>query len=70
LLLFFSSTSILDSGPTPWFTPPALFCDGYFWDRALRTIYLVWLWTTILLISAFWVARITGVSLWHLTKRL
>jgi hypothetical protein len=23
----------LNSGPTPWVTPPVLFCDGFFWDR-------------------------------------
>jgi hypothetical protein len=52
----------LNSGPLPWDTPPALFCDGFFWDRVLWTVCLGWLWTTILLISASWVARITGVS--------
>jgi hypothetical protein len=40
------------------------FCDGYFRDTILWTIYLGWLWTTILLISASWVARITGMSHW------
>jgi hypothetical protein len=29
------------------------FCDGFFWDRVLRTICLGWLQTTIL-ISASW----------------
>jgi hypothetical protein len=38
---------------------PALFHDGFFWDRVSQTI---WLWTTILLISAFWVARIATMS--------
>jgi hypothetical protein len=38
------------------------FCDRYFWDRVSQTICLGWLWTAILLISAYWVARITGVS--------
>jgi hypothetical protein len=51
----------LNSGP-PWATPPALFCDGIFRDRVSWTIYPSWLWTAILLISASWVARITGVS--------
>jgi hypothetical protein len=32
--------------------------------RVSRTIYPGWPWTTILLISASWVARITGVSHW------
>jgi hypothetical protein len=36
-----------------------------FRDRVFWTICLAWLWTTILLISASWVARITGVSHWH-----
>jgi hypothetical protein len=41
-------------------------CDGYFWDRVLWTICpgkIVQ--TVILLISASWVARITGVSHQH-----
>jgi hypothetical protein len=31
----------------------------------LWTVCPRWLWTTILLISASWVARITGMSHWH-----
>jgi hypothetical protein len=42
------------------------FCDGLFRDRVSRTICLGWLWTAILLFSATWVARITGMSHWHL----
>jgi hypothetical protein len=49
-----------------WATPLALFCVVYFQDRILLTISLGWLWTSILLISASWVARITGVSHWCL----
>jgi hypothetical protein len=56
----------LNSVPPPWTTPPALFCVGIFQDRVLETIYVGWLWTAILLISASWVARITGVSCQHL----
>jgi hypothetical protein len=52
----------LNSGPTPCASLPALFCEGFFWDRGSQTICLGWLQTAILLISAFWVARITGVS--------
>jgi hypothetical protein len=53
----------LNSGPTPQATPPALFlCDGFFQDRVTGTIHLGWLWTSILLISASWVAGITGMS--------
>jgi hypothetical protein len=40
------------------------FCDGCFWDRVSRTIFLSWLRTVILRISASWVAKITGVSHW------
>jgi hypothetical protein len=32
----------------------------------MRTICLGWLWTVILLISASWVVRITGMSHWRL----
>jgi hypothetical protein len=34
----------------------------FFWDRVLRTIHPGWLQTSILLISASWVVRITGTS--------
>jgi hypothetical protein len=51
----------LNSRPTLWVTPPALFCDGCFSDRVSQTIYLGWLWTAVLLISASWVVRIAGV---------
>jgi hypothetical protein len=44
-------------------TPPALFCVGFSRDRVLRP---GWLWTLILLISDSQVARIIGVSHWHL----
>jgi hypothetical protein len=39
----------------------SLFCSGYFGDRVLQTICLSWPQTKILLISASWVPRITGV---------
>jgi hypothetical protein len=52
----------LNSGPTPWPTPPAFFCNGFFWHRLLRTICLGWLRTAILLIYVSWVTRITGMS--------
>jgi hypothetical protein len=52
-----------NSGHTPWATPQALFCDdGFFWDRVSQTIFQGWLWSAILLITASWVPRITGVS--------
>jgi hypothetical protein len=46
------------------FSPPALFCEGFFEIGSHRTICLGWLRTTILLICASWVARITGASHW------
>jgi hypothetical protein len=66
----------LNSGPSPWATSPAvffclfvlffilpsLFLWRVFQDRVLQTIGPGWLPTAILLISASWVARITGVS--------
>jgi hypothetical protein len=58
---FFCSIRGLNSGPIPWVILPAFCCDGVFWDR-------VCLWTSILLISASWVARITGVSHWRLAS--
>jgi hypothetical protein len=54
----------LNSGSIPWATPPALFCEGLFWVRVPWTVYSGWLWTSILLISATWVIRITGMSHW------
>jgi hypothetical protein len=43
----------------------SFFCVRYFRDSILRTICLGWLQTTILLISASWVASVTGVSHWR-----
>jgi hypothetical protein len=63
--IFFPQCWDLNSGPTPWATPPALFFfffEGFFWDRVFQTICSGWLQTVILLISASWVARITSVS--------
>jgi hypothetical protein len=62
---FFLRCWDLNSWPTPWATPPALFCDVFFQDRVLQTFCLGWLRTSILLVSASWVARITGKSHWH-----
>jgi hypothetical protein len=42
-----------------------LFFNGFFQDRTSRIICLGWLQTEILLISASWVARITGMSHQH-----
>jgi hypothetical protein len=41
------------------------FCVGYYQGRVSQSICQGWLWTSILLASASWVARITGVSHWH-----
>jgi hypothetical protein len=41
---------------------------GFFQDRVSWTICLGWLWTSILLISASRVARMTGVSQQHLAQ--
>jgi hypothetical protein len=56
----------LNSGPTPWATPPALFCDGFFEIGSHKLFSLGWLQTTILMITASWVARITGMNHWYL----
>jgi hypothetical protein len=42
----------------------------FFEIKSQRTGCPGWLWTAILLISASWVARITGVSHWHLVPQL
>jgi hypothetical protein len=51
----------LNSVPTTWATLPL-----FFWARVSQTICPGWLGTPILLISASWVARITGLSHQHL----
>jgi hypothetical protein len=51
----------LNSGPTSWATPPALFCDGFFFKIGSHKL-LPSLASMILLMFASWVARITGVS--------
>jgi hypothetical protein len=60
--LFFCSTGVWTQGLHLGPLHQSFLCDGVFWDRVLQTICLGWPWTTILLISASWVARITGVS--------
>jgi hypothetical protein len=51
----------MNSGLTPWATPPALFCDGFYWDRVSELFCPSYL-RTIILISASCVANITCVS--------
>jgi hypothetical protein len=65
--------SFLGVGTGTWTQAPHLepfhqpyFCEGFFRDRVCWTICPGWLRTEILLISASWVARITGMSHWHL----
>jgi hypothetical protein len=43
----------------------SFFCDGFFLDRVFWTICQGWLWTWILLLSVFWVTKITGVNHQH-----
>jgi hypothetical protein len=64
-LFFFFSVLGLELRVYALATPPALFCEGFFWDRILQTVCPVWLQTSILLISASWAARFTGVSHWR-----
>jgi hypothetical protein len=72
-LFFFLQYWGLNSGPTPWVTPPALlFCEGFFWDmKSFFEIYLAnylpWLASNHNSPDlASWVARITGLSHWCL----
>jgi hypothetical protein len=44
----------------------SLFCVGFFRYRVLWNICL--LWTTIFMLSASWVARMTGVNHWHIPQ--
>jgi hypothetical protein len=55
----------LNSGPSPWATPPVLFLWKVFWDRVSWTICPGRLQTSTLLISPSWIARITSMSHWH-----
>jgi hypothetical protein len=55
----------LNSCPTPWATPSVLLCEGFFRNRVLQTIWLGWIRTVILLISASWVAKVTVMRHQH-----
>jgi hypothetical protein len=61
-LFFFSQYRGLNAGTTPWATP----LIRHFQDRVSGTICLVWFQTMVLLISAAWIARMTGMSHWCL----
>jgi hypothetical protein len=45
-------------------SPQPFFVIGFFRGRVLQNVCLGWLWTSSLLISVSWVARITGISHW------
>jgi hypothetical protein len=50
---------------TTWGTLPNLFCVWYFQDKISWITCPAWLQTAVLLISASWVVRITGMSHQH-----
>jgi hypothetical protein len=62
---FFFGTGGLNSGPSPWATPPALFLWRVSQGGVLWTICMGWFRTVSLLIPASWIARITGMNHWH-----
>jgi hypothetical protein len=53
-----------------WFLFYLFFCSGYFGDAVSGTICPGWPQTSILPVSAFQVARATGVSHWHWQLKL
>jgi hypothetical protein len=52
----------LNSGPSPWATPPALFGEEFFGIGSHELFTWAGFEPWSLMISASWVARITGVS--------
>jgi hypothetical protein len=65
---FLCSTGVWTQGLHLKSLYPSFFCDGFSWARVSWTICPVWLWTENFLISASWLARITGMSHWCLVK--
>jgi hypothetical protein len=63
---FFCSTGVWTQGLHPESLHEPFFCDGFSQDRVSWAICLGWFRTSILLISASWADRITGVSHWSL----
>jgi hypothetical protein len=61
---FFLRYWSLNSGPSPWTTPPALFLWRVFQDSVLWPLCLGWLWTVILLISASWGLQVRATDTW------
>jgi hypothetical protein len=66
LLLLFCSTGAWTQGLHLELLHQPYFWKGFFEIGSHGTICPIWLQTSILLISASWVARITGVSHWYL----
>jgi hypothetical protein len=62
LLFFFCSPGAWTQDLYLELLHPLYFCEGVFKIESCRTVCLGWPRTTIFLISASWVARITGVS--------
>jgi hypothetical protein len=57
------ASHLLGRHSTSWVTPPSpFFCVEYFQNKVLWIICQGWLQTSIFLISASWVAKITAVS--------
>jgi hypothetical protein len=69
LKLFFGGTGVWTQGLHFESFHQPFFCEGFFQDWVSRTVCPDWLRTAILLVSASWVARVTGVSYWHLALK-
>jgi hypothetical protein len=53
------------SGSNTWSTQTDHCCVGQFQYRVFKTIWLGWFWTSVLLISSYWLAMMTGISHSH-----
>jgi hypothetical protein len=62
ILLFFCSPGAWTQGLHLELLHQPYFCEKFFKIGSLELFAQDWLWTEILLISAFWVARITGMT--------
>jgi hypothetical protein len=65
---FFLQYWDLNSGPTPWATPLAHFCEGFFQDKVFPNYLPGLAWNCDPPVSASWGARIIDVSHQHLTQ--
>jgi hypothetical protein len=78
LFIYLFSVWGLNSGPSPWATPPTLFFWRVFEIGSLGIICPGWLQTEVFLISATWVVRIIGMShqrlaffsIWYLKRHV